>query len=73
MAAESVPFDFNCGYVGYFGYEMKAESGVCATMTREQLAAQMAHVRAMHSTSHNEDNEEGMIFYAFCAYYRVND
>jgi len=26
-ASENLPFDFNCGFVGYFGYELKAECG----------------------------------------------
>ena len=25
--SEDLPFDFNCGFVGYFGYELKAECG----------------------------------------------
>ncbi len=26
-ASETLPFDFNCGFVGYFGYELKLECG----------------------------------------------
>ena len=25
--SDDLPFDFNCGFVGYFGYELKAECG----------------------------------------------
>ncbi len=25
--SDDLPFDFNCGFVGYFGYELKADCG----------------------------------------------
>jgi para-aminobenzoate synthetase len=30
LPAADLPFDFNCGFVGWFGYELKAESGGAA-------------------------------------------
>lgn len=43
---ESLPFDLLCGYVGFFGYELKEESGISRSLTPEQILAQKTYVRS---------------------------
>jgi para-aminobenzoate synthetase len=49
QTAAALPFDFWGGYVGYLGYELKAECGGCATHQSELPDAALFRVdRCLH-------------------------
>ncbi|GAA4555029.1 aminodeoxychorismate synthase component I [Pseudonocardia xishanensis] len=48
----SVPFDLACGYVGYFGYEMRAECGSPTGHTSAQPDAQWMSASRMVAVDH---------------------
>ncbi|WP_329791337.1 aminodeoxychorismate synthase component I [Lentzea sp. DG1S-22] len=49
---EGVPFDFNLGYVGYLGYELKAESGAHAVNQAEEPDAAMVFADRLIAVDH---------------------
>ncbi|MFC8045675.1 aminodeoxychorismate synthase component I [Nocardia sp. NPDC057353] len=52
MQRPPLPFDFACGYVGYLGYEMKAECGGRAAHTAETPDAQWVFADRMVVVDH---------------------
>ncbi|MCH0557940.1 MULTISPECIES: aminodeoxychorismate synthase component I [unclassified Streptomyces] len=53
---EGLPFDFNLGYVGYLGYELKAEAGAVATHKAETPDAAVLFADRMLAVDHAEGN-----------------
>ena len=51
---EGLPFDFNLGYVGYLGYELKAEAGAKAAHKAETPDAAMLFADRMLAVDHAE-------------------
>ncbi|MET8759498.1 aminodeoxychorismate synthase component I [Lentzea sp. NPDC004782] len=49
---DGVPFDFNLGYVGYLGYELKAESGAQIAHTAEEPDAAMVFADRLVAVDH---------------------
>ncbi|PPK65667.1 aminodeoxychorismate synthase component I [Actinokineospora auranticolor] len=49
---EGVPFDFNLGYIGYLGYELKAESGAQAVYQAEEPDAAMLFADRLIAVDH---------------------
>ncbi|MGW6445210.1 aminodeoxychorismate synthase component I [Lentzea sp. NPDC055074] len=49
---EGVPFDFNLGYVGYLGYELKAESGARTVNEAEEPDAAMVFADRLVAVDH---------------------
>jgi para-aminobenzoate synthetase len=49
---EGVPFDFNLGYVGYLGYELKAEAGASTAHQAEEPDAAMVFADRLVAVDH---------------------
>ncbi len=58
LSVEGMPFDFNLGYAGYFGYELKAECG--ANKAHESPIADAAFVFADRIVAF--DHEENVVY-----------
>eukprot|EP01134_Creolimax_fragrantissima_P003688 CFRG3688T1 len=54
LSADEIPFELHCGYVGYFGYELKEETGLMGTLTDEQKKAQRTVARVMVDSTRTE-------------------
>lgn len=55
VSTEALPFDFNCGYVGYMGYEMKAECGASKAHRSAQPDAQFLFADRVIAFDHLEE------------------
>jgi para-aminobenzoate synthetase len=55
VQAEGLPFDFNCGYVGYLGYELKAECGGSAAHASPTADAAMIFADRLIAFDHEQD------------------
>ncbi|EFA71873.1 aminodeoxychorismate synthase, component I [Cylindrospermopsis raciborskii CENA303] len=53
-SSDNLPFDFNCGFVGYFGYELKAEFGVKLNHPSPLPDAMFLFVDRMIAIDHQE-------------------
>jgi para-aminobenzoate synthetase len=53
-SSDDLPFDFNCGFVGYFGYELKAECGAKLKYTSTLPDAMFLFADRMIAIDHQE-------------------
>jgi para-aminobenzoate synthetase len=53
-ASDDLPFDFNCGFVGYFGYELKADCGGSAAHSSAMPDAFLVFADRMIAFDHLE-------------------
>jgi para-aminobenzoate synthetase len=52
----ALPFDFNCGFAGYFGYEMKADCGAAAAHRAETPDAAFIFADRLIAFDHQEQH-----------------
>jgi para-aminobenzoate synthetase len=55
ITAPELPFDFACGYLGYFGYELKAECGATNEFEADTPDASWMFVDRMVAVDHLDD------------------
>jgi para-aminobenzoate synthetase len=60
--SEELPFDFNCGFAGYFGYELKADAGASDKHRPEQPDAAFLFADRMIAFDH-EESEAWLVSY----------
>jgi para-aminobenzoate synthetase len=53
--SDELPFDFNCGFVGYFGYELKADCGGSSTHRSSQPDAAFVFADRIIAFDHVEE------------------
>jgi para-aminobenzoate synthetase len=63
VANPGLPFDFNAGYVGYFGYEMKADCGADAPHRAETPDAAWIFADRLVAVDHEEDRTYVVAFH----------
>jgi para-aminobenzoate synthetase len=54
IAAPELPFDFTCGYVGYFGYELKADNGATNHFQADTPDSSWLFIDRMIAVDHQE-------------------